>query len=150
VTPLRYRFLVAMQGSLGIGGNLNHWTDKDDDTATEMVAYYKKVRSTVQEGDLYRLVSPTDDDAAVNEYVSRDGRQAVVFACRHSQQYMRALPTVRLRGLAPEAVYRVHRIDDRLVDRAETLSGAALMERGLTFNLRGDFDATSVRLERVE
>jgi alpha-galactosidase len=149
-TPLRYRFLVAMQGSLGIGGNLNHWSDKDGEVAAEMVAYYKKVRATVQEGDLHRLVSPTDGDAAVNEYVSRDGRQAVVFACRHSQQYMRALPTVRLRGLAPEAVYRVHRIDDRLVDRAETLSGAALMERGLTFNLRGDFDASSVRLERVE
>ena len=149
VTPLRYRFLVAMQGSLGIGGNLNHWSEKDDETAKEMVAYYKQVRATVQEGDLHRLVSPTDEDAAVNEYVSRDGKQAVVFACRHSQQYMRALPTVRLRGLEPEAVYRVHRIDDRLVDRAETLSGAALMERGLTFNLRGDFDATSVRLERL-
>jgi alpha-galactosidase len=57
---------------------------------------------------------------------------------------------MRLRGLDPAAVYRLHRIDDRLVYRADTLSGAALMERGLTFNLRGDFDATSVRLERVE
>ena len=116
-----------------------------------MVAYYKSIRSTVQEGRLYRLVSPTDDDAAVNEYVSRDGKQAVVFACRHSQQYLRALPTVRLRGLSPEAVYRIERIDSgRLADTAQTLSGAALMERGLTFNLRGDFDATSLRLERVE
>ena len=151
VTPLRYRFLVAMQGSLGIGGNLNHWTEEDGKLATEMVAYYKKVRSTVQEGRLYRLVSPTDDDAAVNEYVSRDGKQAVVFACRHSQQYLRVLPTVRLRGLSPEAVYRIERIDSgRLADTAQTLSGAALMERGLTFNLRGDFDATSIRLERVE
>ena len=74
VTPLRYRFLVAMQGSLGIGGNLNHWSEADDKLATEMVAYYKRIRPTVQEGRLYRLVSPTDDDAAVNEYVSRDGQ----------------------------------------------------------------------------
>jgi alpha-galactosidase len=151
VTPLRYRFLVAMQGSLGIGGNLDHWSEADQKLAAEMVAYYKRIRPTVQEGRLYRLVSPTDDDAAVNQYVSRDGKQAVVFACRHSQQYMRALPTVRLRGLAPEGVYRIERIDSgRLADTAQALSGAALMERGLTFNLRGDFDATSIRLERVE
>jgi len=90
------------------------------------------------------------DGAAVNEYVGRGGRQVVVFACRQSQQYLRALPTVRLRGLVPDAVYRVERLDDKLVDKAATLSGAALMERGLTFDLRGDFDATSVLLERVD
>ena len=41
------------------------------------------------------------------------------------QQYLRALPTVRLRGLVPEAVYRIDRIDSgRLADTAQTLSGA--------------------------
>jgi len=150
VTPLRYRFLTAMQGSLGIGGNLSRWSEADGKLATDMVAYYKRVRPLVQEGSLHRLLSPTDDDAAVNEYVARDGKEAVVFACRHSQQYLHALPTVRLRGLVAEAVYRIERMDDRLVDKPQTLSGTALMERGLTFDLRGDFDATSVRLERVE
>ena len=81
VTPLRYRFLTAMQGSLGIGGNLSHWSEADSKLATEMVAYYKRVRPSVQEGGLYRLLSPSEADAAVNEYVARDGRQAVVFAC---------------------------------------------------------------------
>ena len=149
-TPLRYRFLVAMQGSLGIGGNLSHWSEADNKLAAEMVAYYKRVRPSVQEGRLYRLLSPSEADAAVNEYVARDGRQVVVFACRHSQQYLRALPTIRLRGLVPEAVYRIERLDDRLVDKQQTVSGAALMERGLTFDLKGDFDATSVLLERIE
>jgi alpha-galactosidase len=57
-TPLKYRFLVAMQGSLGIGSNLNKWSAEDFDLATKMVAYYKQIRSTVQMGDLYRLWSP--------------------------------------------------------------------------------------------
>ncbi len=74
VTPLRYRFLAAMQGSLGIGGNLNHWSEADNKLATEMIAYYKRVRQSVQEGSLYRLLSPSEADAAVNEYVARDGR----------------------------------------------------------------------------
>ena len=76
VTPLRYRFLTAMQGSLGIGGNLSHWSEADNKLAAEMIAYYKRVRQSVQEGRLYRLLSPRRADAAVNEYVARDGRQA--------------------------------------------------------------------------
>ena len=31
-TPLAFRFLVAMQGALGIGANLNHWTEQDSAT----------------------------------------------------------------------------------------------------------------------
>ena len=55
VTPLRYRFLTAMQGSLGIGVNLSHWSEADNKLAAEMIAYYKRVRPSVQEGLLYRL-----------------------------------------------------------------------------------------------
>jgi alpha-galactosidase len=44
-----------MQGALGIGANLNKWSAKDFALATEMVRYYKSIRQTVQEGDLYRL-----------------------------------------------------------------------------------------------
>ena len=36
-TPLRYRFLVAMQGALGIGSNLNKFSDADTMLATQMV-----------------------------------------------------------------------------------------------------------------
>ena len=59
-TPLQYRFLVAMQGSLGIGSNLNHWTDADFALASRMVAIDKEIRATVQQGNLYRLFSPRE------------------------------------------------------------------------------------------
>ena len=39
-TPLKYRFLVAMQGSVGIGGNLNKWSAADMKLASDMVAQY--------------------------------------------------------------------------------------------------------------
>jgi len=50
VTPLRYRSLTAMQGSLGIGGNLNHWSDADNKLAAEMVAYYSASRRASRRG----------------------------------------------------------------------------------------------------
>ena len=75
-TPLQYRFLVAMQGALGIGANLNKWTDADNDLAKHMVALDKRIRRTVQFGDLYRLLSPRTNDTTANEYVSADGKES--------------------------------------------------------------------------
>ena len=37
-TPLKFRFLVAMMGSLGTGANLNHWASPDFDLAGRMIA----------------------------------------------------------------------------------------------------------------
>jgi alpha-galactosidase len=146
-TPLAFRFLTAMQGALGIGANLNKWTDQDSAIAAGMIALYKKIRPTVQTGNLYRLASPRTNDVTVNQYVAADGKQAVVFAFRHSQQYNTAAPTIRLRGLDERAVYRVTPIDNKLIEKQPELSGAYLMHVGLHLNLRGDFDATALVLE---
>jgi alpha-galactosidase len=149
-TPLKYRFLVAMQGSLGIGSNLNKWSAEDFDLATKMVAYYKQIRSTVQMGDLYRLWSPREGDLTANEYVSRDGKQAVVFGLLHSQQYNNPVPQLRLLGLDAAATYSVKHIDDKLADPNSTYSGSYLMNHGIELRLTGDYDSTSVSFERVQ
>jgi alpha-galactosidase len=150
-TPLQYRFLVAMMGSLGIGNNLNKWTTDDFALATKMVAYYKTIRQTVQQGKLYRLFSPREGELTANQYVSDDGKQSVLFAFLHSQQYGRPAPTIRLRGLEDRSVYRVKPLDSRkLAEKLETASGAYLQSHGLNLHLVGDYDSTSVFLERVE
>jgi alpha-galactosidase len=148
-TPLQYRFLVAMQGALGVGANLNHWTDADSAMGAKMIALYKRIRPAVQTGDLYRLLSPRTNDVTANQYVAPDGKLGVLFAFRHAQQYSTAAAAVRLRGLDEKAVYRVESIDGKLVERQGELSGAYLMRAGLNLNLRGDYDSTAVVLERV-
>jgi alpha-galactosidase len=144
-TPLRYRFLVAMQGALGVGSNLNKFTDDDTKLATQMVALYKRIRETVQFGSLYRLLSPRTNDTASNEYVSKDGKEAVVFAFRHSQQYNTDPPTIHLQGLDPRGVYQLESWDGKML---ETSSGAYLMENGIHVKLGGDFDSTAVLLHK--
>ena len=113
-----------------------------------MIGVYKRIRGTVQTGDLYRLFSPRTGDVTANQYVSADGKQAVLFAFRHSQQYDTPAPAIRLRGLDERGVYRLESVNGKLLEKGE-LSGAVLMGRGLNFNLRGDFDSTAVVLERV-
>ncbi len=147
-TPLKYRFLVAMQGSLGIGANLNHWSTDDFKLATEMIARDKEIRRTVQMGKLYRLASPRVGELTANQYVSDDGKQSVLFAFLHSQQMRRPAPTIYLRGLDEKAVYRVKTIDNKLVEKQKELSGSYLQNEGLNFELTGDFDSTMIILER--
>ena len=148
-TPLQYRFLVAMMGSLGIGGNLNKWSEGDMALAARMVDLYKSIRATVQQGRLFRLFSPDAGTFSVNEYVSGDGHQAALFAFRSAQDFGYPPPTVRLSGLDERAVYRVKTIDHKLSGGFETVSGAYLMDRGVDLQLGDDFDSTCVVFERM-
>jgi alpha-galactosidase len=148
-TPLSFRFLVAMQGALGIGSNLNKFSAEDTELATKMIALDKRIRETVQMGDLYRLLLPSESDTSSNQYISKDGKEAVLFAFRHSQEYNTAPPTIHLAGLDPKAIYKLETIDNKLVEKQAELSGAYLMQNGLNLILRGDFDSTIVLLHRV-
>lgn len=158
--PLKFRFLVAMQGALGIGANLNEWKDDEFTLARQMIALYKRIRPTVQQGALYRLFSPREGDITANEYVAGNGRQAVLFVMRHSQQYNLPVPNIRLRGLDPKAIYKVEMLDGppsfgrqpQVPPPAPTVeerSGAYLMSQGVTVSLRGDYGSTAVILERA-
>jgi alpha-galactosidase len=149
-TSLEYRFLSSMQGSLGIGANLNKWTAPDFAMAKAMVAEYKGVRATVQEGALYRLISPLNGSVySATESVSRDGREAVVFAFLHSSQEGQPFPQLYLRGLDPNAVYSIHARSGKLDDQApQRASGDYWMHHGVGVSLRGDFQAAFITLER--
>jgi len=150
VTPLTFRFLVAMTGSLGIGGNLNKWTDADMSVAARMVAFYKQIRATVQDGKLFRLGAPMESNLSATEYISEDSKQIVVLAFLHSQQFGQSMPLLHLQGLAEDAMYAVSTTDNKLEDQAEKLSGAYLMHHGIQLRLRGDYDASAIKFDRVQ
>ena len=138
VIPLEFRFLAAMSGSLGIGGNLNKWSPEEMTAATQLTAFYKQVRPAVQLGELHRLMRPEGSETSAVQYVSADGKDAVVFAYLHSQHYGRPFPPVRLEGLDPRASYRLIPLDAKKIPGLPTeRNGSQLMGEGLQFNLRG-------------
>jgi alpha-galactosidase len=149
VIPLKFRFLTAMEGALGIGTNLNQLSDAELAESRDLVAFYKTVRTTVQQGALYRLAPPGGQGASAVQYVSRDGAQAVLFAYLHSQSYGNAPPRFQLQGLDPAATYRVRPMDPDQYAGDAVVSGAVLMGQGIFVRLAGDYDATAVVLEKV-
>lgn len=171
-TPLQFRFLVAMQGALGVGANLNKLSPAELAEAKHLIAFYKQVRTTVQHGALYRLLPPQNSESSAHsessavQYVSTDGAQSLVLAYLQSQHFGLAYPTLRLEGLDPNATYRVRPYTPAASNTAaspyeggqpkrpaytgpETVSGSVLMGAGLDLNLHGDLDATALILERV-
>ena len=146
--PLQFRFLVAMQGALGVGTDLNKFTPADMDLSKRMVAFYKTIRTTVQQGKLYRLQQPEGSEGTQVQYVSQDGAQSVVFVYLHSQQNGLQQPYVALQGLDPKAHYRVRALDEKKYAGEAVVSGAVLMGSGLPVHLGGDYDSTAVVLER--
>jgi alpha-galactosidase len=149
VTSLEYRFLSAMQGGLGIGANLNHWKDDDFAKAKRLVAEYKTIRKTVQQGNLYRLVSPQRGSSrSATLSVAQDGSQAVLFAFLHSSGLRQGQPRIELRGLDPKKVYALRAISGSAAPNTpQRASGAYWMGHGLRVALEGDFQAAAFVLE---
>jgi alpha-galactosidase len=142
---LEYRFLASMQGGLGIGANLNRWTPEDFTLAKKMVGEYKSVRETVQHGDLYRLVSPANGSSYSSSMtVSRDRKQAVLFAYLHASQFRYPYPRLFLQGLDPNAEYTIKVISGATIaGTPTTASGSFWMHRGIDINLSGDYQGAA-------
>ncbi len=151
VTSLEYRFLSAMQGSLGVGANLNHWSSDDFTKAKQLIAAYKVIRPTVQQGNLYRLVSPRGGSArSATLSVAQDGNQAVLFAFLHSGGMRDAQPYIQLRGLDPAKEYTLRMISGSVAPKTPNkASGAYWMGQGIKVSLEGDFQAAAVVLDAL-
>ncbi|MEW2161776.1 alpha-galactosidase [Streptomyces sp. NPDC007084] len=139
VSSLRFRFVSAMAGVLGVGGDLARWSEEELAEARDWVGLYREIRPVVQRGDLYRLRPPAGGLSAT-QYVLGD--EVVVLAWLQAQHYGEHPAPLRLRGLDPAAGYE-------RVETGEIHRGAVLLHHGLHSGLRGDLDATVIRLRRI-
>ena len=128
ISPLSLRFDVAMRGALGIGANLNHLSQAELDECARFIAFYKRIRRVVQQGDLYRLQRLEECGASVIQYALPDRREAVysVAVCDHQVDQFR--PPAPLKGLNPSATYIAL---DRHGQEVYRASGFELMTQGI-------------------
>ncbi|MFD9324277.1 alpha-galactosidase [Streptomyces sp. NPDC060065] len=139
VSSLRFRFVSAMAGVLGVGGDLSEWSEQELAEARDWVELYKEIRPVVQRGDLYRLRAPEGGLSAV-QYVHGD--EVVVLAWLQAQRHGEPVARLRLRGLNPTQAYECR-------ETGEVHRGAVLLHHGMRTGLRGDLDATVIRLRRM-
>ena len=142
---LRFRFVTAMAGALGIGADIRAWTPEQRAQAAAWIAEYKQWRVTLHQGDVHLIGSPEDSSCGV-QYSAQDGSHAIVLAWNSGA--LAGLPFVpgrpdrlRLRALDPAARYRNE-------STGAEYSGAHLMHAGLPCAWTSDYDADAVELRR--
>ena len=137
VAPLAFRFHVAMQGVLGIGGNIARWSAEELDQARRLTAEYKQLRHLVQFGRQYWLLPPSPVGPCAVQYVSPAGDETVVFEYQVRGLRGAGVRRARLHGLQPDRRYR------RTADGLES-AGAALMDAGVPADVVNPSDSRPV------
>lgn len=138
-TPLKFRFDVAMSGRLGLELQPQRLKPEEIEWTNQSVREYKRIRPVVQFGELYRLVSPYQNDLAALQYVlEQDGRKHSVFlAYLKDHRLVSQYGPVRLSGLDAAKRYRITEINlekDQqpiVAESGRVLGGDYLMARGL-------------------
>ena len=136
VSSLRYRFDVAFTGRLGIELRPEELTAEETEYARRRVAEYKRLRSVVQGGDLYRLHAPREGGYGALAIVAPDRRRAVISVVglsRHASDGR--LAPLRVPGLDPEARYRVRELGipgSAGIEGVRLMSAACSSRRGET------------------
>ena len=155
-TPLKFQAYCGMLGSLACGKDLARCSAGELAEIRRYVELYKKVRPIVQLGDLYRLVSAFDHPYAVYEYVTKDRSEALVFVLGMSMQFGDKIRAFRVRGLDPDAVYRVESFCQstpewsRDYEPSTPISGRAAAQIGIQTGLVGDFDCRILHLVKLK
>jgi alpha-galactosidase len=128
MSPLNLRFDVAMRGILGIGSRLNEIDDQELVEYASYISFYKRIRSIVQAGELYRLERLEEFGASVVQYVLEDGTEAVYSVAVRDHLFGSYRPAKPLRNLNLKGVYQ---LIDRHNSELYRASGYELMTQGI-------------------
>lgn len=145
IIPIKFRSDVAMSGRLGMEIQPAAMSEEDKAQARNAISAYKEIRPIVQDGDLYRLLSPYDKKGVASlMYVTPEKDDAAFFWWKTEQFVNQHLPRVRMAGLDPDKNYTVtelNRIDKTpLPFEGKVFSGKYLMSNGLEIPSSHDVD----------
>lgn len=143
-TSFKTRGIVAMGGNFGYELDLNKLTPDEREAVKSQVADYNKYQKLVQEGDLYRLVSPYKNRMySAWSYVAADKSEALLtFAVMRREIYDRYY-FIKLAGLAPDKYYLSS-------EDGKVYSGALLMNAGVNLAKRDYTDGDSLIIHFTE
>lgn len=130
--PLSARGAVALFGAFGYELDLSTLSIEEQQEIKRQIAFVKKYRRLIMEGDFYRLLSPFRGNETGWMVVSADRKTAIVGYYRELTQVNAGYPRLKLQGLAADQQYM---INER---RQDSHYGDELMQVGLLLN-----DATS-------
>ena len=145
VIPVKFRCDVAMSGRLGIELQPKDMTSEERNQVETCFRDYKALRTLVQTGELYRLLSPYNRRGVASLMYTDEARsQGVLFVYKVDNYYGQQLPRIRLAGLQADRRYTLVERNVRVGQKPCALSGKSfsgqfLMTVGLEIPLWEDY-----------
>ena len=153
VIPLKFRFDVAMTGRLGMEMKPSDLNEKETEFARKAVQTYKDIRPIIQQGNLYRILSPYDKTGFCSEmFITDDKSEAVFFAYKFEQYVDLFRPRFHFAGLDPNATYELMELNRQGgADHWEgkRITGTFLMKQGIEIALNGQFASKVIKLKKI-
>ena len=143
VTSLKMRGDVAMSGNFGYELDLMNFTDEEKAEVKAQIAQYKELRTFIQSGDMYRLLSPFEGNNTAWMFISEDGNDVFAGYFRVLCQVNPGISRLKFKGLSEDSNYEV-------VGEDKKYSGDELMNIGLVVDLYGDYKSRTFRLKKVK
>lgn len=157
VLPLKFRFDVAMSGRLGMEMQPSSMTDSERAYAKKCINEYKNImRPLVQQGNLYRLVSPYDDAGYASlMYTNEDASHAIVFAYKMKHFNNMLIPRLRLVGINPDKTYEFRELslpegEKPSFINGKRIKGSILINTGFELALDRDYSSRVYELVAID
>lgn len=137
--PLKYRVDVASSGRLGVELQPSQMKPEEFEFVRGAIATYKTIRPIVQQGDLYRLVSPYDGKGIASLMYCTPEKDKAVFYWWKIEHYIdQHLTRVCMAGLDPDRVYVLNELNAEpgakpLGFEGRSFTGRFLMDTGVEF-----------------
>lgn len=151
---LKYRTDVASMGKLGFDIRANELKPDDLEFAKAAVSNYNGFKNIVWHGDMYRLVSPYEDDLASLMFVSPDKGSAVIFNYLTNWRYLYTpgIRPVKLQGLDANKMYKLTEINlygnqKSHIDGSKVYSGDYLMKIGFNPDVNSGRSSVVIKIE---
>jgi alpha-galactosidase len=151
---LKFKTDVAMMGKMGYDIRVNEMTPEELAFSKQAVQNYERLKEVIWKGDMYRLISPYEEERAVLMYVTSDQSKSLLFSYTLHPRSFNQFSAVRLQGLDAHKNYKIEEINkmpnsrSRFMAGGKTFSGDYLMKIGLS--LPNNSAETSAVIEITE
>ena len=142
-TPINTRGIVAMSGAFGYELDIRKLSDEDKEAIRQQIIRYHQDDELIHQGLYYRLTDVEKGWSTAWQMVSENKAESLLNLVVINPQPNPAPLHLRLKGLAPDTMYRIE-------ETGAVISGAALMNAGYTFpRMFGDYPAAQLHLRAV-
>ncbi len=148
VTPLKFRFDVAMSAKLGMDLQPKDMTAEEKAFSRNAIRTYNGIKHIIQNADLYRLLSPYDSKRVAMMYATPDKKEALVFSYLLKKAIYGNDQVLYLQGLDPAKTYTLKEIN-KVPEKyswfspleGKSYTGEFLMTYGVRFKMYNEFES---------